>query len=530
MAEETPRGLSPSPAETTSTHQKRHTAPVRGMERVPSSDSPTGRFGRMFRRLPVFDHQPESLIALAKVMIQEAEPDKGLTEEDEDQNPTIPSGYTYLGQFIDHDITFDPASSLERQNDPDALTNFRTPRFDLDSIYGRGPADQPYLYNHSAQPIPHPRKPDVDLRGTQLRLGELVDAPGSAFAGPDLPRNRPQSDPDARALIGDPRNDENLIVSQLHVTFIKFHNRVVEWVVDRSPLRGDNLFKEAQRLARWHYQWVVVHDFLPRVAGKDVVEDILQKEKFSSGGKKHSIVRPRLLFYGWRNEPFIPVEFSVAAYRFGHSMVRPSYFFNDFVRGVTKPNRTPIFSTSTDPLKNLNGFRPLPQKWGFQWKYFFNLEKEEGLPQPSYRIDAELVNPLGTLPPAVAQNPSSLAERNLLRGLRMMLPAGQTVAAAMGIGPLTNEELEITPAKLGKAAATDLQDHAPLWYYILKEAEVQEKGERLGAVGARIVAEVFIGLLAGDRMSFLSVEPAWEPPLATKGVFGMPELIRFATA
>lgn len=522
---------SPAPIPTTTTRPQRHAVPVRGMERVPSSSTTTGRFGRMFRHLPVFEHSQASLEDLATRMVQLQEEDKPLGVPDEDENPTIPAGYTYLGQFIDHDITFDPNSSLQKQNDPDALENFRTPRFDLDSVYGRGPSDQPYLYNHSVAPIPHPDDPTINLAGTQFLLGNLVDPPGTPFAGPDLPRNKPQNDPTARALTGDPRNDENLIVSQLHLTMLKFHNLVVEHVATTTSLRDDNLFKEAQRQVRWHYQWVVINDFLKRIAGADVVADILQPAEFQAGGSPQSIVRPKLLFYHWKHRPFIPVEFAVAAYRFGHSMVRPSYFFNDFVRSQTEPNRTPIFSLDTNPLANLNGFRPLPGKWGFQWKYFFETSAEANLPQPSYRIDSELVFPLGSLPPAIAANPSSLALRNLLRGLRMGLPSGQSVALAMGITPLTDEELEITEeAGLQPATVTDLEGHAPLWYYILKEAEVVNEGTHLGPVGGRIVAEVFIGLLAGDPCSYLSVQPTWTPELPPGGTaFSAVDLIKFAT-
>src|ERR671921_1502376 len=202
------------PSITTPTQPTRHARPHRGMDVLPSSSFRTGRFGRMFRHLPVFEHQDGPLHALAERMVPAA------GGPPTDQNPDIPSGYTYLGQFIDHDITFDPVSSLQRQNDPDALHNFRTPRFDLDSVYGRGPSDQPYLYDQAGML-------------TRFRLGEDVgEVPGeTSGAGPDLPRNMPRRSGDVenffgRALIGDPRNDENLLVSQLHCTMLRFHNKV----------------------------------------------------------------------------------------------------------------------------------------------------------------------------------------------------------------------------------------------------------------------------------------------------------------
>lgn len=524
------------PVTTTPTRPKTHgRRPPRGLMITPSSPINVGRFGRMFRNLPVFSQDEKDLADLARGMIQKLEKpiDKKLGEDDDDENPDIPAGYTYLGQFIDHDLTFDPVSSLQRQNDPDGLEDFRTPRFDLDSVYGRGPSDQPYLY---------------EADGLTFVLGESV-AQASPFGGPDLPRNHPASG-QPRALIGDPRNDENLIVSQLHSVFLRFHNAVLErvraeWSGDKgAAFTDEDLFKEAQRLVRWHYQWVVIHDFLPRILGgrldggqgREIVESLLERETFKTGfdGPDGPITfntfRPRLLFYDLDRAPFIPVEFAVAAYRFGHSMVRPSYFFNDFVKAHTEkrqdpkaPFRTPIFSDSSKPLDNLNGFRPLPPDWGFDWQFFYEMpDRAEHLPQPSYKIDATLVNPLSLLPDrkAAKDPPFSLAERNLLRGRALGLPSGESVAAAMGVDPLSPEDLAITQPSL--------IENTPLWYYVLKEAELLCEGRHLGPVGARIVAETFIGLLWGDPLSYLRVEPTWEPDFAKDRVFGMPELIGFA--
>lgn len=509
-----------------------HGSGLRGLnEAVPASHSFEGRFGRLFRRLPAARQEAADLLALAATMVMPAEPDKPEGVEDEDENPLIPAGYTYLGQFLDHDITFDPASSLERQNDPNALVDFRTPRFDLDSVYGRGPADQPYLYHQEGE-----------FAGVKLALGARVDA-DPKFAGPDLPRfpshlpppapNRPQ----ARALLGDPRNDENLIVSQLHSAFLQFHNKMV----DRKKaegLAGPALFAAAQQAARWHYQWVVLQDFLPRILGgmvedgRKLVKSILDGKRgsFEWGKGRGCTSEPDLRFYRPQNEPFIPVEFAVAAYRFGHSMVRPSYFFNDFVKAATGNNRTPIFSANDDPLANLNGFRPLPPKWGFQWKFFFEFPGADRKPQSSYRIDTELVNPLGALPgfpTADPTNPNSLAARNLLRGKSLGLPSGQDVACAMGIAPLSENDL-YSGKGLSPKVLLALKGRAPLWYYILREAEILNKGTNLGPVGGRIVAEVFIGLLYGDSGSFLRSAPSWVPDLAISGEFGMKELLTFA--
>src|SRR5205809_988902 len=118
---------------------------IRGAEAVRRSRSFEGRFGRIFRDLPPAEFKPADLLALAESMLEPADASPAAGAEAPGQDSWLAAGYTYLGQFIDHDITFDPASSLQRDNDPDSLVDYRTPRFDLDSVYGRGPLDQPYL-------------------------------------------------------------------------------------------------------------------------------------------------------------------------------------------------------------------------------------------------------------------------------------------------------------------------------------------------------------------------------------------------
>lgn len=511
----------------------------RGLENTPESDFAGGRYGRMFRDLPTYDVAEESLVALAASMIQPAEPAKDLGEDDEDENTAkldgseelrIPAGYTYFGQFVDHDITFDPVSSLARQDDPNALVDFRTPKFDLDSVYGRGPSDQPYLY---------------DADGLHLTMGDR-EAPG--FGAFDLQRVASQ-----RAIIGDPRNDENVIVSQLQSVVLRFHNAVVDSVIADFPdwSAADQL-KHAQRLVRWHYQWVVVHDYLPRLVGGDVVEDILPQEDYlSSPSMPASRPKPRLLFYRFRRQPFMPVEFSVAAYRFGHSIVRPSYFINGVARPEPAPSegapRIPIFTPDADkPKGGLNGFKELPGEWGVDWRYFLpRIASTEapvaGTPQPSYKLDATIATPLGVLPVSVAgaevvstaagpEIARSLAVRNLLRGKRLGLPSGEDVSRAMGIEPLTPESV-FDKVDVPAGVKSDLAGRTPLWFYILKESDVRADGESLGPVGGRIVAEVLIGLLAGDHLSFLSVEPNWKPTLGpVAGDFTLSDIVNVALA
>lgn len=414
-------------------------------------------------------------------------------------NPEMTAGMTFLGQFLDHDMTFDPTSSLERQVDPEQISNFRTPTLALDNVYGGGPGGTPHLYDQKT--------------GNGIKF--LIEETGTTGKF-DLPRNSQKI-----ALIGDPRNDENLMVSQLHLAFLMFHNRVVDHVqAELSSTDIDQIFAEAQRIVRWHYQWIIVHEFLTLTCGTAVVEDVI------TNGRK---------FYNWQNEPYIPVEFSVSAYRFGHSQVRPSYRAN-FTGNGGQPffglifNPFPAPGSDPNDPDDLSGSARAPRRF-IDWPTFFKFG--DGNDKPNKKIDTVLSSPLFTLPgtvvahPNPTSNPQSLAQRNLLRHLTFSLPAGQRVARAMNINPLP------------ETAFDDLKEHGlhyrtPLWFYVLREAALQENGERLGPVGARIVTEVFIGLLQGDDKSYLMQEPDWRPFLPTIDAarqgndFKMIDLLRFA--
>jgi len=472
----------------------------------------------MFERLPAASFEEPDLARLGGLMTAELEavptPE---TEHDDEENTGIRAGYTYLGQFIDHDLTFDPVSSLDRQNDPKALEDFRTPRFDLDCLYGRGPKDQPYLYEDN---------------GVRMLLGRELSGNPHDRKTRDLPRN---SDQPARALIGDPRNDENVIVSQLQATMLRFHNRVVDLKTSATGKLPD--FEEVQNVVRWHYQWVVLDDFLPTIAGQDVVNEILPHLKKETSIRDD---KPNLAFFQWEKQPFMPIEFSAAVYRFGHSMVRPIYRLN------TKRRRIDIFSRGK--AMSLRGFREFPSNFAVDWSLFFNRIRDDQpnsgpeRVQKSYKIDSSLVNPLGKLP--LPQKIRSLAELNLIRGSKMGLPSGQSVARFMDLPVVSNAKLRVGKATAEKHSknrrltkiSPKFKDNAPLWYYILAEAQQAFDGDdatpiRLGPVGGRIVAEVLIGLLLGDQYSFLSQDPSWKPVnefTDDEGKFGMAELIKQA--
>ena len=470
----------------------------RGLDAVARSPLFEGRFGRIFRSLPAAAHERDHLIALGEAMPEES------TAGAAADNPAIPSAYTYFGQFVDHDITFDPVSRLQQLNDPDALVDFRTPRFDLDSVYAGGPTASPFLYE-SRDPV---------FRGVKLLVGRNPPTDrlqsGDPLDRQDLPRNE-----QGRALIGDPRNDENIIVSQLQLAFLKLHDRVVDRVRAATRASGGALFEEARRIVTWHYQWVVVEDFLPRIAGAEVVRDVRQN------GRR---------FFTWENAPFMPVEFSAAAYRFGHSMVRPSYDLNETVTGV------PIFAAADRPgtFESLHGFRRLPSLWTIDWSHFAPLTRRR--PQPSRKINIRLAPPLMRLPSSVDAGRNPLAVLNLRRGKALGLPSGQAVAAAMRAPPLSRAQLALGRLRLPSAARAALEAETPLWFYVLREAEVHGRSARLGPVGGRIVAEVLLGLLEADPSGFLKRQPGWRPggdavslPAARRGAFTLADLLRVAT-
>ena len=492
-----------------------HGTGVRGANLSVSSPLFEGPFGRMFRAVPPADFGPDdaastvALNALAAAMSADPDPVKdGLDPEESG----IPAAYTYLGQFIDHDLTFDPASFLQRQNDPNALVDYRTPRFDLDNVYGRGPDDTPYLYQN----------------GRTFLLGNPLTGAAANPNAKDLPRAQ-----NNRAIIGDPRNDENVIVSQLQGLWHRFHNRIA---ADQPTWD----FGRIQKEVRFHYQWMLLHDFLPTIVAPDVIRNILPLDD-----KGHVIAQKKnLAYYHFREDPFMPLEFSTAAYRFGHSMVRPGYRLSETIGPL------PIFAA--DPALDLRGFGLFPSTWAIDWNLFIDLEprdpEDTTRTQLAYKIDTSLVNPLAVLPASVASNPNILALRNLLRGWRLRIPSGQDIARAMGIEPLDDSAILIgkftgDPADTLVSIDTinpGFKETCPLWTYILAETVKTKikinttKGDKkiesrqLGPVGGRIVAETFLGIMLGDSSSYLALNPLWTPSYTAKGVFGLRQLISAA--
>ena len=389
-----------------------HGAGLRG-DRTPDPQF-QGRFGRMFPTLAGSNFNEKDLSELGLAMTADAErvSDDSSTAEyhlpaaapetkmDGEENTGISAGYTYFGQFMDHDMTFDPASTLQGRNDPTALVDFRSPALDLDCLYGRGPADQPYMF-----------EPD----GKTFKLGRVLTRGDAVHPTTrDLPRyfgEPPSDEKPARALIGDKRNDENVIVSQLQGAFLQFHNRLVE---DHPTLK----LEQIQQLVRWHYQWAIVHDFLPTMVGPAMMKAIWPS--WSAGGDQGTV--PALKLYAPKHgKAYIPIEFSAAAYRFGHSMVRPIYRLNTQLSGGKDPLHSSSQETNSQHIdgrffvfagvqaRGLNGFDAFPTQWSIDWSLFFDIKgsgsrtgKERV--QPAYKIDTSIVNPLGFLP-EFSQNP-----------------------------------------------------------------------------------------------------------------------------
>ena len=472
---------------------------------------PTGRFGRLF---PNLDARPATGDALADPMGAAGGPmDSGATAGDESHDSmTMPAGFTFLAQFLDHDLDFDPTSSIERQADPNAITNFRTPSLDLDNVYAAGPMATPYIYDQPA--------------AEKLLLDPT---------NPDLARN-----PQGKALIGDPRNDENMIISQLERAFMKCHNVIVDGLeagifndVFGNPAKTNEdttggestVFLAAQQLLRWHYQWIVIHEFLPLICGQAIVDDILKNG-------------PRFYRPSGEQEPFIPVEFSVAAYRFGHPTVRAFYDLNAAHLAVPLFPTNPAAPAPTDTGRTDLRSGPVGPAFQIDWARFFDRDPAHP-PQKAKRIEPLLNTllldlPNGVIPSNVIMPLRSLATRNLLRSEALMVPSGQDVARVVGANVLKAADLRGIAESAGSTKALPLSDEqlddCYLWYYLLAEAYHDFKGGRLGETGARIVAEVFVGVIDADGMTYRNMYPKWVPtlPSALPGTFKIVDLLNLA--
>jgi hypothetical protein len=456
------------------------------------------RFTRMFPGLAAFRPDAAALIRLGEAMDD--------TPNFKDHH-SLPAGFTYLGQFLDHDITFDQTAGLpDSALEPREAINGRTPSLDLDSLYGRGPGRE--------------TKKIYEADGVHLRIG-LTSGLGEPGLEPEtvaLPNDLPRGDNAERpreATIGDPRNDENLAVAQLHLAFLKFHNVVAARLAE-GGLSGKQLFEAARRTVVLHYQWIVLHDFLARV----VEPEILQRAMREGG---------RFFTPAAAEELGMPVEFSVAAYRFGHSMIRDDYTWN---RNF-EPAGLDLLFVFSGVNGDMFGLPTLPSNWPIDWRRFFDFSGAPGVePTPGLNlarsIDTALAIGLKDIPTLRAEGPKRpLAVRNLLRGRVLGLPSGQDVAAHLGVTALTPEQVR-NGAHAQVLQRAGLDKKTPLWYYILKEAEVFHAGQRLGPVGSTLLAETFVALIRNSRTSLLAKGMEyWRPTLPgmRPGQFTMVDLL-----
>jgi hypothetical protein len=421
-----------------------------------------GRYRRLFDHLPALVADDRALHTLGR-----AGGPADLGADGEGPDASVEAGWPFFGQFIAHDITAD-RSPLGHRADPEQIRNFRTPRANLEGVYGAGPIGSPYLYDDSD--------------------------PAKLLVGPDrvdVPRNQ-----QGIALVGDPRNDSHLFMNQLQVGFIRLHNRLVDRLREDDMPEAD-LFEEARRAATWHYQWVILREFLPLLIGPDLTDQLLD-----FGADRY---RP-----ADDDEPFIPFEFADAAYRYGHSQIRQRYQVNDSLGPV------PVFP-------DLIGFCEVPPARQVDWSLLFDVP---GRPpaQRAKRIDGRLPESLIALPQAISgveatDAYASLANRDLQRGQAVGLPSGEAVAGTLHVEALTSEQVGL--AEFGWTGET------PLWLYVLREADALHDGDRLGPVGGRIVGEVLVGIIDADPESFRSVDRRWQPTLPANepGSFGIADIL-----
>src|SRR5260370_18629988 len=344
-------------------------------------DAPLGpaSYARMFPGLPSFQADEQFLHALGRAG---GVCDCGDSDDSPDSLGETAAGWPIFGHFGAHDITAD-RSTLRSHANTAELHNSRSPQLNLECLYGDGPTGHPFLYQR-ADPA-------------KFLLG--ID-------GADVQRNA-----QGIAVIGGPRNDSHMLMSQVHLAMLKAHNAFV----DKARLNGvadDRAFDEAARQLRWHYQWIVLNEFLPTLVGQPLANQVLREG-------------PQ-----WFHPPggFIPPEFADAAYRYGHSQIRHRYQLN------LQTDPVPLFP-------DLLGFHAVSRERTVRWTLFFDAPGATTA-QRSKKIDGKLVRALIELPVAVTgeceiEDYHSLAVRDLQRGQGVGLPSGEAAARLIGIAPPT---------------------------------------------------------------------------------------------
>lgn len=394
-----------------------------------------------------------------------------------------PIGVTYFGQFVDHDLTFDSTPLREAGSCAPIYTiNHRTPWLDLDHLYGDGPRSA----RHS-----HLYEPD----GVSFRIGRPPSG-GEPF---DIPFTN-----DGQPALVDERNGENIIIRQIHAMFLKLHNAAVRELP--PTLSSCERFDRARDRVRWQYQWLVRNWFLPEICHPDVYDAVIEKGDCR---------------IDWQKDGFaIPVEFAVAAFRFGHSMVRPKYQLN-----VLPPDEGGSGVISLADLFGVKNKGPLDSRLKIDWALLSGdtaMSIDTAVVEPLFDLPDEIVNLFVRTP--IPHPPNALPFRTLLRGAAMRLPTGQQVRDAFGESTIAGTPPEYKADPWGALRNVDLVDETPLWYYVLLEAQLDPGrsistgrkiggvGATLGRVGSRIVTEVIEGSLLLDPSSFLRRKNSgWKP-------------------
>ena len=452
--------------------------------------------------LPQSESTRAGLFALGKEMADQGAPGPGNPMAALDSQ--MPAAFTYLGQFIDHDITArtdreGPVTAIGNAEpivplDPDVvvrtLRNGRRSQFDLDSVFGDGPGLAGSVAGKDAKTESQVLY-DADLKLRVFDAGERFDLPGREQ------KTDGNGKPVFAAVVADMRNDENINVSQLHTAFLKFYNRVY------AAQSGTNVarYVRARQLVRWAYQCIVVNDYLMTVCDQGVVSDTL-----ANG--------PR--FYGdmaGRSGAFMPLEFSVAGFRFAHSMIRPFYRIND-ISGEVK--LLDILGTNAKETNfDAGGDNQLVAERVVDWKHYVGPTA-----QRTRKIDTKIAHDLFTLPFRAPGDPilTHLARSNLFRGYSLSIPTGQAICDGFGVRFLSAAEIldgEDTAIK-DIVEAAYFHHRTPLWYYVLREATIQQSGERLGEIGSRLVCETMIGSLKQDANSYLNNRS--DPAVRSNGI------------
>lgn len=466
---------------------------------VSANAAPTFPFGYMFPELQAAEHLLEESAKTVEDLRKLGA--VGMNDPTAQAVPgvNVPAIYTFFGQFIDHDITREKGSaSMSLANPapidpnliPTLIVNSRSPNLDLDNVYG------PNADGESAPLDPQ------DINKNKLLIEKVGPGVKGLVPGKeelnDFPRRLDES-----ARIGDERDDENIVVSQLHVAFLRAHNRLV---TDHKLT-----FNQAQKLLIQHYQWIVLNDFLVNIADPDFVG------KVRDSGPT--------FFNPPANKFFMPLEFTVAVFRFGHSKVRPGY--NQFNSLNSSGELGLLFSLAR---------KRLPADWIIDWPAFLKPEDNLNRPRPIDTSLTDLLLHLGSGQVGTGDPERNLAVRNLLRAYILRLPTGQAVAkrmASWGIPELTPAEISSVAANIpGQTEAlngTDFLTRTPLWFYILAEAAHFAGGRHLGPMGSTIFAEVLMAVLRNSSHSILA-EPGWTPTLKgdVPGKFFLTDLLKLA--